>query len=140
MNDRIAYTEPFQNHVGGRLLARFRPDAAGEPQFVMDDGLRHYLIDLLLDSPRAKEIKRVEYLMNDPTFGDDATAVSKDSDNMFPGEISSYGDVEVIVTIFMKGADAKYEQRAWLSNLLKNGHPGTGNAAIRDAIHRIEAR
>jgi hypothetical protein len=137
--DRIAYTKPFQDGVQGQLKARFRVDASGEPMYETDEGdsrLRHYYIELFLASPRAKEIKGVTYYMDDPTYVN-PKGYSADADNEFREEITSYGDVEVVVTVEMP--DHRYEQRAWLSNMLENGHAGDSDPAIREALRRIKA-
>lgn len=136
--DRIAYTEPFQDRVRGRLKARFRLDAEGKPvnePHSEDRRLRVYTIDVFLDTPRAREIQGVRYYMDHPSY-EDPEGYSDDRDNQFREEITSYGDVEIIVTVELP--DHKYEQRAWLSNMLENGHAADMTPAVRDAILRIK--
>ena len=137
--DQIKYSDRFQEGVQGRLKARFRLDAYGKPIFTQDDEnprLRHYEIVVFLASPKAKQIKRVTYFMDDPSFSEDPEGSSVDSDNDFPVEITSYGDVEVVVTVEI--ADQKLEQRAWLSTMLENGHTDDLSPEIRLAIQRIK--
>ncbi len=135
----LRHTRAFANNVKGALEARFRLDAAGAPLFEPDDEdpeLRHYTIDLRLESPIAEDIESVTYFMEDETYAD-PLRVSDDRDNDFTEEISSYGDLEVEVTVQV-GAHV-YKQRAWLSNLLQAGHEGDASPAILDAIERIKA-
>jgi hypothetical protein len=135
--DRIVYTTSFKEQVQGRLKARFHLDADGVPQYELDDDdrrLRHYLIDLFLESPRSKEIKRVRYLLDDPSFIDPKRS-SRDADNQFRETISSYGNLEILVTVEM--AAGKYEQPAWLSHMLENGHADDMTDAIDMALQRI---
>src|SRR5262245_146581 len=139
VTDNIAYTEPFQEHVQGRLKAQFHLGANGQPEFDPhpdDTRLRVYTIDVFLDSPRAPQIKKVEYLLDDPTFEDDK-GWSTDRDNQFREEISTYGDVEIEVTVTIDGH--KYKQRAWLSHMLENGHATTMTPTIRSALESIRA-
>lgn len=138
--DRIAYTRPFMDSVQGRLKARFRLDSDGTPMYEPHDDdrrLRVFTIELFLATPRAKEVKAVSYFMDDPSYVD-PNGYSVDADNEFREEISSYGDVEIVVTVDMP--PHKYEQRAWLSNMLENGHADDMNPAIRAAIQRIKLR
>jgi hypothetical protein len=141
--DHIDYTKPFMENVKGQLKARFRLDPEGRPQFTEHKGLRHYTIDVFLTTKRTKEIKCVHYYMDDPSYID-PNGYSDDADNEFREEISSYGDVEILVTVEM-GSKEKYEQRAWLSKMLENGHAsdvdmGTPKSrAIRAALQRIRA-
>jgi hypothetical protein len=137
--DRIAYTTPFKQNVQGRLLARFCLDAEGEPQYETDDDdprLRHYTIEVFLETPRAKEIKGVSYFLDDPSYID-PEGYSDDKDNEFREEITSYGDVEIEVTVEMP--PQKLRQRAWLSNMLENGHATDMRRAVRAALERIKA-
>jgi len=136
--DRIAYSNPFRESVQGRLKARFRLDSDGTPMYEADDDdprLRHYTIDVYLATPRASEIKRVSYYLDDPSYVD-PQGYSDDIDNEFREEIASYGDVEIVVTVEMP--KHKYEQRAWLSNMLENGHANDMTKAVRSAIERIK--
>ena len=133
---RINSTRAFSDNVKGQLKARFRLDADGQPLYEDDDdGLRHYTIDLTLESPAAPDIDSVTYYMDDETYWD-PVAVSNDRDNDFTEEISSYGDFEVEVTVQMR--KHAYKQRAWLSSLLEAGHAGDTSPAIREAINRIK--
>ena len=119
---RIDYTRAFIAHVNGELKARFRLDARGRPIYEQDEDdpdLRHYTIELSLESPIAPEIDTVTYYLDDETYRD-PVAVSNDRANEFTAEISSYGDFEVEVTVQI-GKHA-YKQRAWLSSLLEAGH------------------
>ena len=135
--DRVDYTPAFSRSVGGQLLARFRLDRDGDPECdVDDDGLRHYTIELFLTSPRADKIDEVKYVMDDPTYYD-PVGYSDDSDNDFREVIQSYGEVPVVVKV--KIGDRVYEQRAWLSNMLENGHAGNLTPAIAEAIRHIKA-
>lgn len=136
--DRIDYNRAFKENVEGRLEARFRLDPDGEPMYEPDDDdkrRRHYMIDVFLVTPRAKEIKAVTFYMDDPSFGD-PKGYSDDADNQFREEIASYGDVEIDVTVKMR--EHGYKQRAWLSNMLENGHAEDMNRAIRAALERIK--
>jgi hypothetical protein len=136
--DRIDYTKPFKESVQGRLKARFRLDADREPMYEVDDDdprLRHYTIEVLLETPRAEEIKGVTYYLDDPSYVD-PQGYSSDAANEFREEITSYGDVEIIVTVEMP--KHKYQQRAWLSNMLENGHADDMTKAIRSALQRIK--
>jgi hypothetical protein len=137
--DRIAYTEPFKESVEGRLKARFRVDSDGTPMYESHDEdprLRVYTIDVFLATPRTKEIKGVKYYMDDDSYVD-PEGYSDDASNEFREEITSYGDVEIVVTVEMSN-HKKYEQRAWLSNMLENGHADDMTPAIRAAIQRIK--
>ncbi len=135
--DPIPYTKAFREKVQGRLTARFRVDAAGAPEFEEDpDGLRHYTIDVYLESPLADDIDGVEYLLIDNTSVD-PRGYSADADNNFHEVIETYGDIPVEVTADIDSRE--YKQRAWLSNMLENGHSGETNPAILDAIRRIKA-
>jgi hypothetical protein len=137
--DGIVYTEPFKESVQGRLKAQFRLDSDGQPMYEPHDDdprLRVYTIDVVLASPRAKEIKGVGYYMDDPSYVDPA-GYSDDADNEFREEITSYGDVEIVVTVDMSN-QKKYVQRAWLSNMLENGHADDMTPQIRAAIQRIQ--
>jgi hypothetical protein len=137
--DRIAYAKPFQENVQGRLKARFRVDSDGVPMYEPhdeDSRLRVYTIDVFLVTPRSQEIKGVKYYMDDESYLD-PEGYSDDADNEFREEITSYGDVEIVVTVEMAGRK-KYEQRAWLSNMLENGHADDMTPAIRAAIQRIK--
>jgi hypothetical protein len=127
----------FTKNVGGQLKARFRVDADHAPIYWKGrDGLKNYQIYLSLEeSPRAAEIDSVKYFMDDPTFWD-PLAVSEDGDNGFLEEISSYGDVEVEVTVQIK--NKAYKQRAWLSNLLKDGYGQDASPEILEAIRNIK--
>jgi hypothetical protein len=136
--DRIAYTGPFKDSVQGRLKARFRLDADGKPMYEPhpdDPRLRVYTIDVFLVTPRAKEIKGVRYYMDDPTYVE-PEGYSDEAENEFREEITSYGDVEIVVTVEMPNHN--YKQRAWLSNMLENGHADDMTPAIRTAIQRIK--
>jgi hypothetical protein len=142
-SNRIVYTKPFREKVQGQLKARFRLDSDGKPMYEPDDeeeDLRHYTMDVSLETPRASEIKGVSYYMNDPSYVD-PEGYSEDADNDFQEEIQSYGDVEILVTVEMtdQKSDHEYEQRAWLSNMLENGHADDMTPAIRAAIRRIKA-
>lgn len=133
--DRISYDPPFDQNVQGRAYARFRLGPDGQPEYEEDrDGLRHYPISVYLHSPRAREIDEVTYIMDDPSYYD-PIGRSTDRANDFREEIWSYGDVPVVVKVRI--ADDKYEQRAWLSQMLDNGHQKDTNMAIRSAIQRI---
>ena len=137
--DRIDYTKPFKENVQGRLKAQFRVDSDGTPMYQPHDEdprLRVYTIDVFLATPRTKEIKRVKYYMDDDSYVD-PDGYSDDADNEFREEITSYGDVEIVVTVEMSN-HKKYEQRAWLSNMLENGHADEMTPAIRAAIQRIK--
>jgi hypothetical protein len=142
-DDRIDYTEPFRSNVNGRLKARFRLDAEGKPQYEEQGGLRHFYIDIFLSSARTDDIKEVKYFMNDATYLD-PNGYSNDGGNEFREQITSYGDVEIVVTV-VKTDGKKYEQRAWLSNMLENGHATDldvdaetpKSRAIRAALQRI---
>jgi hypothetical protein len=74
--------------------------------------------------------------MDDSSFVDPEGYSANSQDN-FEEEVTSYGDVEVKVTIEMANGD-EYTQRAWLSHMLENGHRGEKNPAVRAAIERIE--
>src|SRR5713101_8036400 len=117
--DRIDYTKPFRENVQGQLKARFRLDSEGEPRYEPhpdDRRLRVYTIEVFLETQRAKEIKGVRYYLDDPSYVD-PEGYSDDADNQFREEITSYGDVEIVVTVEMDGHE--YKQRAWLSNMLE---------------------
>jgi hypothetical protein len=133
--DPIDYSRTFREHVQGRLYARFHTDPKGEPEYEEDEeGLRHYTIDVHLESPRADEIDSVSYFMDDETYVD-PNGYSEDADNDFREVIESYGQVLIEVTVNLGGRD--YKQRVWLSQMLQNGYGGETNAAILDAIERI---
>jgi hypothetical protein len=135
--DPIPYTKAFREKVQGRLTARFRLTASGIPEFKEDpDGLRNYTLDVYLESPQADEIDGVEYAIIDPE-SPDPRGYSADADNNFPVWVETYGDIPVEVTADILGRE--YKQRAWLSNMLENGHAGETNPAILDAIRRIKA-
>lgn len=136
--DQIAYTIPFKSEIQGHLNARFRLDADSKPIFERDEKdcrLRHYLMEIFLKTPKAKQIESVTYFLNDPSFLD-GTLHSTNANNHFEEMIWSYGEVEVVVTVEMAGQS--YEQRAWLSNMLENGHSNELNDEIRSAILRIK--
>ncbi|MCI0699887.1 MAG: hypothetical protein L0241_02215 [Planctomycetia bacterium] len=134
--DPIDYTRSFADNVRGQLYARFRLGPDGTPEFEEDeDGLRHYTIDVYLRSPRADEIYEVKYVMDDPTYYD-PVGYSADATNDFHEVIQSYGEVPVVVTVQIGGR--VYEQRAWLSQMLTNGHGAGTTPVIRDAIERIK--
>jgi hypothetical protein len=140
MPDKVNYTEPFRDIVQGRLNATFRLDADQEPLYdTYDDEprLRHYAIDLQLISPNSAAIDQVTYYMEDSSFEYDPEGQTGDRDNQFPMEINSYGDVEVLVTVSIGGR--KIKQRAWLSNMLENGHSEDMRPTIREALRRIKA-
>ena len=134
--DTIQYDPAFETRVQGRLYARFQLDADGAPDFEEDeDRLRHYIISLFLHSPNAADIVDVTYVMDDETYVD-PIGYSKDGDNDFREQITSYGEVPIIVRVNMgKGV---FQQLAWLSNMLENGHSGKSNSAIRVAINRLK--
>ncbi len=135
--DRILYTKPFRENVQGQLKACFRLDAERNPLYEShpdDRRLRVYTIDVFLETPRAREIKGVTYYMDDPSFTD-PEGYSDDADNQFREEITSYGDVEIVVTVEM--GRQEYQQRAWLSNMLENGHADDMTTAVRAALERI---
>jgi hypothetical protein len=137
--DRIDYTKPFRDNVEGQLKARFRLDAEGEPMYERhpdDRRLRVYTIDVFLETPRASAIKGVTYFMDDPSFVD-PEGFSDDADNQFQEEITSYGDVEIVVTVEMADGH-QYVQRAWLSNMLENGHADDMTPPVRAALERIK--
>lgn len=137
--DRIVYTDPFKENVQGRLKARFRIDSDGMPMYDPHDEdrrLRIYTIDVFLATPRTKEIRGVEYYMDDDSYVD-PEGYSDDADNEFREEITSYGDVDIVVTVEMSN-HKKYEQRAWLSNMLENGHADDMTLPIRAALQRIK--
>lgn len=139
-SDRIAYTGPFRQAVQGQLKAQFHLDADGKPIYELDDEeVRHYTMDVYLStSPAvAKQITRVKYFLDDPSF-QSPTGSSDDAANEFRVEITSYGDVEIVVTVSLSGDN--YQQRAWLSNMLENGHADNMTPAIRAAIQRIKRR
>ena len=136
--DRIAYTGPFREILQGRLKARFRLDADQNPEYEPypgDPSLRVYTIDVYLVTPLAPAIQGVTYYMNDESYLD-PDGYSKDAANEFREEVTSYGDVEIVVTVEM--AEHEYKQRAWLSNMLENGHADDMSPAIRAAIQRIK--
>jgi hypothetical protein len=134
--DPIDYTRPFADNVRGQLYARFRLGPDGAPEFEEDDdGLRHYTIDVYLRSPRAEEIYEVKYVMDDPTYYD-PVGYSDDASNDFHEVIQSYGEVPVVVKVQI--GTRVYEQRAWLSQMLTNGHGAETTTVIRDAIDRIK--
>ncbi len=136
--DSIVYTDPFKENVQGRLMAQFRLDSVGKPKYERhpdDRRLRVYTIDVYLKTTRAQEIKAVHYYMDDPSYID-PEGYSDQADNEFREEITSYGDVEIVVTVEM--SKHKYEQRAWLSNMLENGHADDTTLAIQNAIDRIK--
>jgi hypothetical protein len=136
--DRIDYTKPFREHVQGQLKARFRLDSEGEPMYEPhpdDRRLRVYTLDVFLDTPRASEIQGVSYYLDDPSFVD-PEGYSDDADNQFREEITSYGDVEIVVTVEMDGHN--YVQRAWLSNMLENGHADDMTPPVRAALQHIK--
>ena len=135
--DRIDYNQPFRENVQGQLKATFRLGAdfapVSEPH-PDDRRLLVYTIDAFLDSPRASQIDRVEYFLDDPSY-EDPKGYSNDRSNQFRKEITSYGDVEVLVTVYLDGLN--YQQRAWLSNMLENGHADDMTAPIWAALERI---
>lgn len=136
--DRIDYTNPFRENVQGQLKAKFRLDSEEKPIYEpsdCDSDLRVYTIDVFLVTPRAKEIQGVSYFMDDDSYVD-PYGYSDNATNEFREEIKSYGDVEIVVTVEMDGR--KYEQRAWLSNMLENGHADNMNPAIRAALQRMK--
>lgn len=133
--DAIDYDPPFATNVQGRLYARFRLGPDKVPEYESDpDGLRHYPIHVHLHSPRAADIREVQYIMDDPSY-DDPKGRSTDRANDFREEVWSYGDVPVIIRV--KIGENTYEQRAWLSQMLENGYPA-GAPAIQAAIQRIK--
>jgi hypothetical protein len=133
--DRIDYTRPFAENVRGHLYARFRLDADGLPQSAIEDRLYVYTIDIYLHSTRAGEIDRVEY-----GFGGvapaDALGQSRDRDNDFRETIESFGDTSIAVRVHL--GSRTYEQSAWLSQMLENGHAKDMTTAIKAAILRIK--
>jgi hypothetical protein len=136
--DRIDYTKPFVENVQGQLKARFQLDSEKEPMFETypdDPRLRVYTIDVFLESKQAKDIKGVTYYLDDPSYVD-PQGYSNDADNQFREEIASYGDVEILVTVEI--GSHRYEQRAWLSNMLENGHTDDMTPPIRAALQRIK--
>ena len=130
--DPIPYTKAFREKVQGRLMAQFRLDASGIPLFHDEpEGLRYFTLDLYLESPQAEEIDGVHYAIIDPDSYD-TRGYSADADNNFPVPIETFGDSPIEVTADILGHE--YKQRAWLSNMLENGHAGETNSAILDAI------
>jgi hypothetical protein len=136
----IAYTRAFTQHVKGELKARFQLDENGVPLCEIDDAteLRHYDIDLSLEAPAAmaRQIDSVTYLLDAETYSD-PVAASNDRDNNFTLEISSYGDLEVEVTVQM--GKHTYTQLALLSSLLEAGHAGDSSPAIRQALDYVKS-
>lgn len=136
--DRIVYTTPFKENVQGRLMARFRLDPEGTPiyePYQDEPRLRVYTIDMFLVTPFSTEIKGVRYYLNDPSYIN-PEGYTADADNKFREEISTYGDVEILITVEMLN-QKKYEQRAWLSHMLENGHADDMTQEIRTALGRI---
>ena len=132
----ITYTRPFRDNVKGIIRARFRPDRNGNPLYELDeDDRKVFTIELSLDAPTAQTIDSVAYYMDDPTFSEDPEAVSIDRDNAFAEEITSYGDLEIVVTVQI-GTHA-FKQRVWLSSLLEVGHQEDMRPSVRQAIDEI---
>ncbi len=90
---------------------------------------------MFLETPRGREIRGVPYYLDDPSYVD-PKGYSDDADNQFLEEITSYGNVEIVVTVEMDGHE--YKQRAWLSHMLENGHADDMTAPIRAAVQRIK--
>lgn len=135
-----AVTDPraFSAKVQATPKARFRLKADGTPYYEPDEeepDLRHYVIDLTLESPRAREILTVTHHLDDETFYD-KLAVSDDPTTHFQDYINTYGDVPIETTVLI-GPNA-YRQRDMLSHLLEAGHANDKSPAIRDAIERIK--
>ena len=135
-----ATTDPraFSQKVQAAPKARFRLSADGTPYYERDEedpDLRHYVIDLTLESPQAQHILTVTHHLDDPTFYDNM-AVSDDPATHFQDYINTYGDVPIETTVLI-GPNA-YRQRDQLSHLLELGHAHDCSPAIRDAIERIK--
>jgi hypothetical protein len=133
---RVQYTRAFLEDVQGTLKARFRLDARGEPLWDEDEEGYYYFIQLRLESPNRVKIDKVTYVLDSTYY--DPVRVSKDRDNDFAEEISSYGDY--VLTVRVQMGKHLYVQEAWLSTLLEAGHAGEADTGpIRDAIEDIKA-
>lgn len=136
--DRIDYNNSFREMVRGQLKARFRLDSEGEPMWEPhpdDRRLRCYIIDMFLETPRAREIRGVAYYLNDPSYLA-PEGYSDNGNNQFREEITSFSDVEIVVTVQMERGE--YKQRARLSEMLENGHADEMTPAIRTALQLIK--
>ena len=135
--DRIDYTRPFAENVQGTLYARFRLDADGDPIYeTVDEGTRSYTIDIYLHSTQSNEISTVIYFLDGSEAGQ-SLGRSVDQNNDFPATIESAGDALLLVKVWM-GLLRKYEQRAWLSQMLENGYGKDPPAEVKSAILRIK--
>lgn len=141
--DRIDYTRPFAENVQGTFYARFRLDADGAPMYEIagyqDGPARYYKIDVYLHSTKSDAITSVHYAL------DDGEAVkvlgrSEDRHNDFRATIESAGDVLLLIQVWMGplGSLRKYEQRAWLSQMLENGYDKEPSSEVTSAILRIK--
>lgn len=134
----IAYTKTFRERVAGALKARFLLDSSGNPLFEPDadePSLRHYRIELSLESPKAEQIELVTYELDEATYYDPVRE-SRNRKVAFREEIHSYGDFPITVKVQMSGQ--LYLQDAWLSDLLQAGHAGDGNRVVQAAIDSIK--
>jgi hypothetical protein len=143
----IDYNKSFAQHVRGRLQARFLLKA-GRPVYEKEgageEETRHYEIELSLVGG-APEIDRVIYVL-DSSYYDPVREADTPPD--FKEEITSYGDYPVEAKVEM--GKRVYVQKAWLSDLLLEGHreeldveakddkAGRQARAIREAIAWIE--
>lgn len=132
----ITYARSFRESVGEGLTARFKLDANGGPLYEKDEeGTKHYFIELRLHSPRAQEIDKVSYLLGETYY--DPIRNSKDRDNDFCEEITSYGNYPIKVKVQI--GSHLYVQESWLSELLEAGYAAGGaNEVIRQALRDIK--
>jgi hypothetical protein len=130
----IRYNEAFQANVKGTLCARFQLDSQGNPLSGDEDGTTFYFIELRLDSPDAEKIQKVTYLLDEASYWEPERE-SKDWQQAFAEEITSYGDFLVRVEVQMR--TGRYVQQALLSEMLEAGHANDANPQIKQAIAYI---
>lgn len=135
----------FRGRLHGKLKSHFLLDEYDRPKYsTLSDGMRQYDMELFLESPLSDNINSVSYFINDPTFVGNACS-SQNASKRFTVEISSYGDVEIIVTVTMKdGSTFRHSEQ--LSDMLETGleeeeeyYDKSNRMAITDAMNRILA-
>lgn len=130
----IRYTPAFQENVAGTLRARFRLDGNGNPVSGVEDETTFYFIELSLDSPNARQIHKVAYLLDQATYWEPERE-SNDWQHAFTEEITSYGDF--LVRVEVKMPTGRFVQQALLSDMLEAGHENDLNPQIAQAIAYI---
>lgn len=118
-----------------KLIARFKLDATGKPQFRTANGHKHYKLKLYVqDAPENAET--VTYKLHSSYY--DPVREVDDRLNNFKEKITSYGDYHVRAEL--RGPKLQQSLTKLLSQMLKEGHPDlSSNAALRTALDDIAA-